>query len=191
MKQITRLDWLAQKDWDAYVVLQKHIWHARMESVLQEIPFPKQLGAQLAFYSPIREWHECQICCTELVKAEWQKPLGPFYGYYGDIVVCPAEWLHGDANTPHFFCQQPTRVRLRLAKEPLDYPPDYDNLRLRPLPRDSPRVFNIPASGDNDSFGSGYYAQKRKLMWTLNENGIKFKRSWAKARLWKALLSHE
>eukprot|EP01046_Picozoa_sp_COSAG06_P117947 COSAG06_NODE_65062_length_258_cov_0.528302_1_plen_57_part_10 len=34
-----RLEWLAHKDWDAYLTLQKHIWHARMESVLDQIPF--------------------------------------------------------------------------------------------------------------------------------------------------------
>ena len=33
----THLEWLAQKDWDAYLVLQKHIWRARMERVLDEI----------------------------------------------------------------------------------------------------------------------------------------------------------
>ena len=45
-----RLEWLARKDWDAYLTLQKHIWHARMESVLDKIPFPKELGAQMAYY---------------------------------------------------------------------------------------------------------------------------------------------
>ena len=158
-----RLEWLAHKDWDAYLTLQKHIWHARMESVLDQIPFPRELGAQMAYYRA--NWAFCSHCGHEPLK--------------------PQAWLCGDINAAHFMCHGPARVRLRLAKETPAY------LHLQPLPSERPTLFGIPADGAKCGFRSCLAVTKAHLMLTLRANGIEFKRSWSKTKLWKALLSHE
>ena len=95
----------------------------------------------------------------------------------------PQAWLCGDVNAAHFMCHEPARMRLRLAKETPNY------LYLQLLPRKTPTLFGIPAGGAE--YGFARAVTKADLMLTLRANGIEYKRSWSKTKLWKALLSHE
>ena len=177
---VTWLDWLAHKDWDVYLKLQEHVWHARMKSVLQQIKFPPELYAQVAFYRGHIHAHCCWICHTERAQAEQ-----PVHHTTSDVKVRPAAWLSGDIEAPHFLCQQPARFRLLLAGQ--SPPPDY--AYLNECGWKPPRVFDIKAQGDPDAFARRVI--KDVLIQTLQNNGIAFKRSWNKAKLWRALLSHK
>ena len=85
----------------------------------------------------------------------------------------------------HICCRLGARFRLLLAGQ--SPPPDY--AYLNECGWKPPRVFDIKAQGDPDAFARR--VMKDVLIQTLQNNGIAFKRSWNKARLWRALLSHK
>eukprot|EP01045_Picozoa_sp_COSAG04_P042631 COSAG04_NODE_13563_length_601_cov_0.663347_1_plen_85_part_10 len=62
------IDWLKNENFDAFLLLEEHFHRARMESVLAEIPFPTELGAQMAFYS--RGPTRCQVCTCDRLYSE-------------------------------------------------------------------------------------------------------------------------
>ena len=105
------IDWLKDENFDAFLLLQEYFHRARMESVLPEIPFPTELGAQIAFYSRGLGGRSCRCCSDDCLHSE--RPIGP------DVFMRCEDWLHGDPDAPHFICQQPARFRLRLRSEPV------------------------------------------------------------------------
>ena len=171
------IDWLKNENFDAFLLLQEYFHRAQMESVLAEIPYPKQLGPQVAFYS--RGPNVCRSCYDDRRCSE--RPVDR-----RQVLQRCEDWISGDPNAPHFICQQPARIRLRLRSEPVAPSHIWMFVRDRQLPR----LYDIEADRWPGGFSSRNVT-KNELIRSLHNNHVHYRRSWKKDRLWQSLLKHE